>query len=71
MMDAGPLHVVLTVLAGVVAGVLSGALGVGGATIPTPAIRALGVSATFAVATTLPSVLACVGIFAVPATLTH
>ena len=57
MMDAGPLHAVLTVLAGVVAGVLSGALGVGGATISTPAIRALGVSATFAVATTLPSVL--------------
>ena len=57
MMDAGPLRAVLTVLAGVVTGVLSGALGVGGATISTPAIRALGVSATFAVATTLPSVL--------------
>lgn len=57
MMDAGPLEVVLTVLAGMVTGLLSGALGVGGAMVSTPAVRALGVSAAFAVATTLPSVL--------------
>ena len=57
MMDADPLRVVLTVLAGVATGVFSASLGVGGAMLSTPAIRALGVSATFAVATTLPAIL--------------
>src|SRR5688572_19012944 len=57
MMDDTPLHAVLTVLAGVATGVLSAAFGVGGAVISTPAIRLLGVSAAFAVGTTLPSIL--------------
>lgn len=57
MMDAGPLQAALTVLAGVVTGVLSAAFGVGGAVVSTPAIRLLGVSAAFAVGTTLPSIL--------------
>ena len=56
-MDATPLHGVLTVVAGVVTGTLSGAFGIGGAAFSTPAIRALGVSAGFAVGTTLPSIL--------------
>lgn len=51
------LHAVLTVLAGLGTGILSAAFGVGGAVISTPAIRALGVSAAFAVGTTLPSIL--------------
>jgi uncharacterized membrane protein YfcA len=55
--DATPLRDVLTVVAGVGTGVLSGAFGVGGATISTPAIRALGASATLAIGTTLPSIL--------------
>jgi len=38
-------------------GVMSAAFGVGGATISTPAIRALGASAFVAVGTTLPSIL--------------
>lgn len=57
MRDVGPLHAVLTMLAGVVAGILSAAFGVGGAIVSTPAIRALGVSAALAVGTTLPSIL--------------
>lgn len=57
MMDDTALHAVLTVVVGVVTGVLSAAFGVGGATISTPAIRLLGVSALFAVGTTLPSIL--------------
>lgn len=57
MMDAGPVRAVLTVLAGVVTGMLSAAFGVGGAVVSTPFIRVLGVSAAFAVGTTLPSVL--------------
>lgn len=57
MMDATPLNAVLTVAAGVLTGVLSGAFGIGGAAVSTPAIRALGVSAVFAVGTTLPSIL--------------
>jgi len=36
---------------------MSAAFGVGGATISTPAIRALGASAFVAVGTTLPSIL--------------
>jgi uncharacterized membrane protein YfcA len=54
--DAGPVRDVLTVGAGVATGVLSGAFGVGGATISTPAIRGLGASALLAVGTTLPSI---------------
>ncbi|HVM04601.1 MAG TPA: sulfite exporter TauE/SafE family protein [Acidimicrobiales bacterium] len=57
MMDADALHALLTVLAGVVTGVLSASLGIGGAMVSTPAIRLLGVSAAFAVATTLPAIL--------------
>ena len=56
-MDATPVNAVLTMAAGVVTGVLSGAFGIGGAAVSTPAIRALGVSAAFAVGTTLPSIL--------------
>lgn len=56
-MDAGPLRDVLTVLAGVGTGVLSAAFGVGGAVVSTPALRALGLSATLAIGTTLPSIL--------------
>lgn len=47
----------LTVVAGIATGVMSGSFGVGGAVISTPAIRALGVSASMAVGTTLPSIL--------------
>jgi uncharacterized membrane protein YfcA len=47
---------VLTVAAGVVTGTLSGAFGVGGAVVSTPAIRVLGASAALAVGTTLPSI---------------
>lgn len=56
-MDPGPLRDVLTLLAGLGTGALSAAFGVGGAVISTPAIRALGASATVAVGTTLPSIL--------------
>jgi uncharacterized membrane protein YfcA len=56
-MDPGPARDALTLLAGVATGVLSGAFGVGGAVIATPAIRALGVPALLAVGTTLPSIL--------------
>ncbi len=56
-MDAGPLRDLLTALAGVFTGALSGAFGVGGAVISTPAIRALGVPASLAIGTTLPSIL--------------
>ena len=57
MMDDSLVHAVLTVLAGVATGVLSAAFGVGGAVLSTPAIRLLGVTAAFAVGTTLPSIL--------------
>ena len=56
-MDPSAVHTVLTVLVGFVTGVLSAAFGIGGAIVSTPAIRLLGVSATFAVGTTLPSIL--------------
>ena len=56
-MDPGPLRAALTVLAGLATGVMSGAFGVGGAVISTPAIRALGASAAVAVGTTLPSII--------------
>jgi uncharacterized membrane protein YfcA len=55
--DPGPLRDALTVLAGVATGVMSGAFGVGGAVISTPAIRVLGASAAVAVVTTLPSII--------------
>lgn len=56
-MQAGPLRDALTFLAGAGTGLLSGAFGIGGAVISTPAIRALGCSAALAVGTTLPSIL--------------
>ena len=56
-MDPGPLRDGLTLVAGLATGALSAAFGVGGAVISTPAIRALGASATVAVGTTLPSIL--------------
>jgi uncharacterized membrane protein YfcA len=49
--------IVVTTLAGVLTGVLSGMFGVGGATISTPAIRALGATPLAAVGSTLPSIL--------------
>ena len=56
-MHVGLLRDLLTVLAGIATGLMSGAFGVGGAVISTPAIRALGCSAALAVGTTLPSIL--------------
>jgi uncharacterized membrane protein YfcA len=56
-MDPGPLRDGLTLLAGAATGTMSGLFGVGGAVISTPAIRALGASATVAVGTTLPSII--------------
>ncbi|MBV9662686.1 MAG: sulfite exporter TauE/SafE family protein [Actinobacteria bacterium] len=56
-MHPGILRDVLTLIAGVVTGVLSAAFGVGGAVVSTPAIRALGASASIAIGTTLPSIL--------------
>jgi uncharacterized membrane protein YfcA len=55
--DPGLLRDGLTVLAGVATGMMSGAFGVGGAVISTPAIRLLGASAAVAVGTTLPSII--------------
>src|SRR5438132_2416029 len=55
-MSPGAARDALTLVAGVVTGVLSGAFGVGGAVISTPAVRALGASALLAVGTTLPSI---------------
>jgi uncharacterized membrane protein YfcA len=55
-MNPGAARDALTLVAGVVTGVLSGAFGVGGAVISTPAVRALGASAFLAVGTTLPSI---------------
>ena len=49
--------VVVTAIAGVAPGVLSGMFGVGGATISTPAIRAIGATPIAAVASTLPPIL--------------
>lgn len=56
-MDPGPLRDALTALAGVGTGALSGLFGVGGAVISTPAIRALGASASIAIGTTLPAII--------------
>lgn len=57
MLDLTPLHAALAVLAGLVTGVMSAAFGVGGAVISTPAVRALGLTAIYAVGTTLPAIL--------------
>lgn len=51
------LLVALTVALGFVTGVLSGMFGIGGATVSTPGIRALGATAYQGVGTTLPSIL--------------
>jgi uncharacterized membrane protein YfcA len=56
-MDPGPVRDALTLVAGLATGALSAAFGVGGAVVSTPAIRALGASATIAIGTTLPSIL--------------
>lgn len=56
-MDPGPLRDLLTVVLGTATGALSGLLGVGGAAVSTPGIRALGASALVAVGTTLPSII--------------
>ncbi len=56
-MDPGPLRDALTIVSGLATGALSAAFGVGGAVISTPAIRALGASATVAIGTTLPSII--------------
>jgi hypothetical protein len=56
-MHPGIFRDALTLIAGVLTGVLSAAFGVGGAVVSTPAIRALGASATIAIGTTLPSIL--------------
>ena len=53
-MHPGILRDLLTLIAGLFTGVLSAAFGVGGAVVSTPAIRALGASATIAIGTTLP-----------------
>lgn len=55
-MEEGLLRDALTVLAGVVTGIMSGAFGVGGAVVSTPAIRLLGAPALIAVGSTLPSI---------------
>jgi len=49
--------IALTLLLGVVTGILSSTVGVGGAVISTPGIRALGATAIEGVGTTLPSIL--------------
>lgn len=56
-MDPGALRDALTVAVGFVSGAQAAAFGVGGATVSTPAVRALGVSATLAVGSTLPAIL--------------
>jgi uncharacterized membrane protein YfcA len=57
--DAVPLwlQVVLTLLLGVLTGALSSTVGVGGAVVSTPGIRALGATAIQGVGSTLPSIL--------------
>ncbi len=57
-MDPGGLAVVaLTLLAGFGAGVLSALLGIGGAVVTTPAVRALGATPIDAVGSTVPAIL--------------
>ena len=51
------LTVVATALVGVLAGALSALLGIGGATITTPAVRVLGASPILAVGSTVPAIL--------------
>jgi uncharacterized membrane protein YfcA len=51
------LKIVITAIAGVATGVLSGMFGVGGATISTPAIRAIGAGPLVSVGSTLPSII--------------
>jgi uncharacterized membrane protein YfcA len=51
------LTIVATTLVGVVAGALSALLGIGGATITTPAVRLLGASPILAVGSTVPAIL--------------
>ncbi len=51
------LYTLVYVIIGVGAGVLSAVFGVGGAALSTPSIRVMGVSALYAIGTTLPSVL--------------
>lgn len=60
-----PLEAVLTVLVGALAGLLSGLFGIGGGTVMTPGLSALGLVPIVAVATPLPVVLptAMVGAF--------
>ena len=53
----GPLRDGLTAALGFVTGMMSALFGIGGATVSTPGIRALGVSAFLAVGTTLPSII--------------
>ena len=55
-MDTGVPRDLLTLGVGFMTGVLSGAFGVGGAVISTPAIRGLGVPADVSIGTTLPSI---------------
>lgn len=55
-MEPGLLRDALTLLAGIGTGVLSAAFGIGGATVSTPAVRALGLPALLAIGTTLPSI---------------
>lgn len=51
------LTVLATALVGVLAGALSALLGIGGATITTPAVRVLGASPILAVGSTVPAIL--------------
>lgn len=53
-----PLHdALLYILIGFAAGMLSVSFGVGGGALSTPSIRAMGISAIYAIGTTLPSIL--------------
>lgn len=61
-------HPALLLSVGAAAGLLSGLLGVGGGTVMVPAFSEL---ARIPIKTTIACSLVCVGVFAVPATLTH
>jgi uncharacterized membrane protein YfcA len=65
---AVPLHRAVLPLIGVVAGTLSGLLGVGGGVIMVPAFTQL---AEVPLKTAIATSLACVGVFAIPGTITH
>jgi len=58
----------LLIATGVVAGLLSGLLGVGGGIVMVPAFTELG---RMPIKTAIASSLACVGLFAIPGTITH